>query len=695
VEWLSLPYVRYGILAVLAVVVLVAARRFQKWMAGAEERELQRQLSEAIASGDHKLAGDIQVRRGNLVEASRIFQRANEHGRAGTVLAMLGRDKEAAEEYEKGSEWAKAAPLFKKVGDLARAAQCFEKSGEREDLIAAADCYVASDEPLKAARLYQDAEDFEKAAGAFMKVDDLDALEVALTMLENAAIAEKENPKRKKRLWARAGEVGLKLGAHDRAAKAFDEAGDFAKAADVYENALKQFDVAAVLYEEAGDKMAATRATRAAGGEAAVETTRLARARAKGNTDLAEKLTGRSRDRDDEPKPKKTSAASDEGSTKATIVHAKEAIDPTLPAAVDVRGGREVKRRAPDFDARFELAGELGRGGMGIVYRAKDQKLGRFVALKFLPEDVDPGSTMARLFRREARAAAALSHPGIVTVYDVGELDGREFIAMELVEGTTLDRVLEKNGALPIPEALDVMEKVLEAVEYAHGKSVVHRDLKPANLMRTKGGIKIMDFGLAKVMTSKSSGNTIIGGTPNYMPPEQSTGHADHRSDVFSLGVTFYELLTGELPGRPGEPASTASFYPSPRERVPEVPPRLSELVMHCLEKNREERPQDVVSVLYEVREIRDLVRSGGDKARRPAASPAPSPGPSSPHSRREDPTPEKRPLPARIAREEDDEPRAARVEHLGPSPKPLASPRPVASSPRPMATSPKPRPKR
>lgn len=680
-EFLHTPLVRYATGAVLLIVIVVVGRAVYRWVAGAAERELAKQLSDAISSGDHKLAGDIQVRRGNLVEASRIFQRANEHERAGTVLAMLGRDKDAAEEFEKGGEWGKAGPLFKKVGDVARAAACLEKSTAREDRIAAAECWAASGEALKAARIFQDCEDYERAADAFTKVDDLDALEVALTMLENAALSEKENAKRKKRLWARAGEVGLKLGAHERAAQAFDEAGDAAKAADVYENALKKFDVAAVLYSEAGNTAAAARLTLSAGGEDAVEATRIARARAKGTLVADGQAT----------------KVAPKDATAATFVKVGGG-DATLPAAEDARPDRE-RKKALDLGDRFELAGELGRGGMGVVYRARDLRLGRFVALKFLPADVESGSTMSRLFRREARAAAALSHPGIVTVYDVGEIDGREFIAMELVEGSTIDRVIEDNGPLDVPEALDVMEKVLEAIEYAHGKSVIHRDLKPANLMRTKTGVKVMDFGLAKVVSSKSSGGTVVGGTPNYMPPEQATGNADHRSDVFSLGVTFYELLTGMLPGRPGEPASTATNYPSPRDREAAIPARLSELVMHCLEHKREERAQDVVSVLREVREIRTSMaasptpapkRHGVDSppARRAADVTSDRTGAASPRdgtatpprkplpqriAREEEETPPpraevaspRRPLPGRIAREEEDEPRGARIERV------------------------------
>ncbi len=662
--------VRWALTAALVVLLVYVVRAAWRWFAGAQERELSRQLADALADGNAKLAGDIQVRRGNLVEASRIFQRAKEHERAGTVLAMLGRDKEAAEEYEKGAVWSKAGPLFRKVGDVAHAAACYEKSTERADRIAAAECWTGANEHLKAARLFQDCEEFEKAADAFAKVDDLAALEVALTMLENAALAEKGNEKRRKRLWARAGEVGLKLGAHERAARAFDEAGATAKAADIYENALKKLDVAAALYAESGDLEAAERLTKAAGGAQTVLKTRVARARARGDTELVDKL-GKSADAD----------TGDKRDTAATVINTGNANDDTKPAAA--RAERAPKKGL-DLGDRFELAGELGRGGMGVVYRAKDLRLGRFVALKFLPEDVESGSTLARLFRREARAAAALSHPGIVTVFDAGEIDGREFIAMELVEGSTLDRVLE-DGPLPVTEALEVMEKVLEAIEYAHSKSVIHRDLKPANLMRTKTGVKVMDFGLAKVIGAKSSnGQTVVGGTPNYMAPEQGTGHADHRSDVFSLGVTFYELLTGVLPGRPGEPPSVASFYPSPRERVSAIPARLSELIMHCLEREREQRAQDVVSVLREVREIRNQLARPSFKPTPKREPEAPKPAAQKPDAQKPKPEPEKakaepapapprKPLPARIAREDDDDDssRVPRVERLGPDPKP------------------------
>jgi tetratricopeptide (TPR) repeat protein len=506
VEFLRSDAVRWGLAGVLGLFLLWLIRAGYRWFSTSEDRELERQLQEALADGDNKKAGDIQVRRGNLLEASRIFVRSGEHGRAGNVLEMLGQPKQAAEEYEKASEWAKAGPLFKKTGDVARAAACFEKSTERADRVAAAECWALAKEPLKAARIFQDVEEFEKAADEYAKLDDLDSPEVALTMLENAALAAKEDKKKRTRLWVRAAELGLKLGAFERAARAYDEAGESQKAAGIYENALKKLDVAAALYAEAGDMASAKRLTLAAGGAETVLEARLARARARGDAGLLATLASEK----DGSSGKSDGAGKKDaapGKTAATLVNLDD------PGAAAIEDARPPKRKGEQLGDRFELMGELGRGGMGVVYRARDVRLGRFVALKFLPDDVESGSTLSRLFKREARAAAALSHAGIVTVYDVGEIDGREFIAMELVDGTTLDRVLEDGGPLPANDALELMEKVLEAIEYAHGKMVIHRDLKPANLMRTKSGIKVMDFGLAKVVTSKSSGGqTVVGG---------------------------------------------------------------------------------------------------------------------------------------------------------------------------------------
>ncbi len=662
---------RYGIAAVIVLALIIVGRRVYAWLAGREERDLEAQVKAAIDAGDLRLAGDIQLRRGLLVEASRIYVRAKEHARAAAVLARLGKDAEAADEYEKAADWAKAAPLFKKTGSTLKAAECYAKLEGRAERLLAAECYTAVKEHLKAGRIYQDLEEFERASECFAKFEDLDSLDVALTMLENAALAKTTERDKRVEIWRRAAELAVKLGAHDRAARAFDEAGDTKRAATIYEQALKKMDVAAVLYAEAGATSDSERLVQALGGPSAIREARMARARAKGEGALTEDM---------------------EAVAGGSTVRANSDDNATVVPAD--RGGRAGKPGAPRLEDRFELLGELGRGGMGIVHRAKDLRLGRFVALKFLPEDVESGSTLHRLFHREARAAAALTHPGIVTVYDVGELGGREFIAMELVEGKTLDRILDDEGPVPVGEALEIMEGVLVAMEYAHQKSVIHRDLKPANLMRTKTGVKVMDFGLAKVVSARSSsGKTVIGGTPNYMPPEQRTGDADHRSDVFALGATFYELMSGVLPGNPGEPANVASSYPTLRQRVPSVPARLSDLVMRCLEHDRHQRPQDIGSVLRELREIRAELAAepkappkaepkAPPKAEpKPAPKAEPKPEPKVEAKPRVEEPKKRAPLP-RIAREEEDaEPVQARVERVAAKPSP-AAPAPSAKSP-------------
>lgn len=581
---------------------LLLARWGWHWWATKDEREIQARLTEALEAGDLRKAGDIQVQRGLYREAARIFERGGEHVRAGRALLKLGETKPAAEAFEKGGDHATAAPLFVEAGEPVRAAECFERAGDAKS---AAGALTTAGEHLRAAKLWQREADYEKAAASYAHVDKLDPADSAVVMLENAAMAAAD-PAQKKRLWALAGEAATKLAANERAAVAFDKAGELARAAKLYEVALKRFDMAAAIAAEMGDDAAASRLALAAGGRAEVLKAREARARERGDKDRARAFADERAALSSKP----------DSLAPGPPVFPAAGSNATVPVAVAMTSARKA---TPQADARFELRGELGRGGMGIVYRAHDKRLDRLVALKFLPPELEGDAVLASIFLREARAAAALSHPGVVTVFDVGTLDGREYIAMELVEGTTLDNIIADKGPMPVGEALDVMEKVLDAVAFAHGKGVIHRDLKPSNLMKPKaGGIKVMDFGLAKsVQGVQSSNRTLVGGTPAYMPPEQLTGAADHRADVFALGATFYELLTGVLPGLPQQPASMATGYPTPRERVPAVPARLSDLIMRCLEHDRSLRVQDVTAIISELREIQAQHKAVISEARR------------------------------------------------------------------------------
>jgi len=244
---------------------------------------------------------------------------------------------------------------------------------------------------------------------------------------------------------------------------------------------------------------------------------------------------------------------------------------------------------------RYEIIKELGRGAMGLVYQAHDPEIDRLIALKVLREDRLTSAAFVQRFLKEARAIGRLSHPRIVTVYDVGQDHGTIYIAMELLQGEPLNALLEKKKFSP-EEITNLGIQVAETLDYAHQKGIVHRDIKPSNiLVQPDGQIKITDFGIAHIEDPEASIQTQAGeilGTPAYMSPEQVRGQpADGRSDLFSLGIILYELSTGRRPfGGPNLAAifqSITQDHPaSPAELNPAIPKSLSQVIMRCLEKN-------------------------------------------------------------------------------------------------------------
>jgi len=249
---------------------------------------------------------------------------------------------------------------------------------------------------------------------------------------------------------------------------------------------------------------------------------------------------------------------------------------------------------------RYHIEGELGKGAMGLVYRATDPNIGRTVALKTMRLDVHgiEAEEMLQRFRNEARSAGVLNHPNIVTIYDAGEADGLFYMAMEVIEGETLQQLLQKHRVLPVEQVLSLCRQVGEGLDFAHERHVIHRDIKPANIMLTTSGlVKIMDFGIAKAGGGLTSTGQVLG-TPNYMSPEQVKGKPlDGRSDLFSLGVVLYEMLTGEKPF--GAQNVTTIIYKivhedpiPPRELDVSIHPGLSAVVARALSKDPELRYQ-------------------------------------------------------------------------------------------------------
>ncbi len=252
---------------------------------------------------------------------------------------------------------------------------------------------------------------------------------------------------------------------------------------------------------------------------------------------------------------------------------------------------------------RYDIRGEIGRGAMGVVYLAHDPKIDRRVAIKTVFKldalPADEAEEMRRRFSREAQAAGRLQHPGIVTIFDVGEHETGYFIAMEYIEGETLEAYTKKENLLPVDAVVDLLAQAGEALDYAHQQHVVHRDIKPANLMLVKDNkLKITDFGLAKNPTTSLTQEGILLGTPNYMSPEQVTGKpVDGRSDLFSLGAVLYEMLTGERPFA-GETVTTIMYrivHESPAELRSfnaAIPPVIGRVVLRALEKEPARRFQ-------------------------------------------------------------------------------------------------------
>jgi serine/threonine-protein kinase len=464
-----------------------------------------------------------------------------------------------------GSDFGGSAELFEQAGDFARAAEAYQTAGAYGD----------------AARCYELAYDYPRAVECWREIGDrereLELQEKLGEYLEAARLARELGDA--DRALSLLGHVDIRHAAFSEACRSVaeiaSERGDFDLAASKLEEALGEggIEVASIELLEvyAG---AFERAGRQAQALSAYE---MLRRRDASRSDVATHIQRLRQE-----------------------IKSASVADPAASVA--------TRQAAAPQESRYELLAELGRGGMGIVYKARDKRLGRVVALKRLPESLKNHPQAVALFEREARAAAALNHRNIVTVFDAGEEDGTYFLSMELLEGRPLNAILSKSERLRSADVIRLGVQICTGLHVAHERRIVHRDIKAANLFFTNERVvKIMDFGIAKSLEEVRRQATVIGGTPYYMAPEQAAGEqVDHRADLYALGVTFFQLVTGTLPFADGDVSYRHRHEapPDPRELCPDMPEKLARIILALMAKRPEERPASAAQICDALRAL-------------------------------------------------------------------------------------------
>jgi tetratricopeptide (TPR) repeat protein len=567
--------------------------------------------------------------------AGRLFEKAGETERALELYERGGQLRLAADTAERLGQLRRAADLYRKAGSTEKAAELYERSGDAREAanllgderlsggnaLAAAESFVKGGDLLRAAEVYETAGRFERAAECYEKSEAFrEAAESAL----------------RGELKGRAADLFVKAAQPEKAAELYFELGDFDLAGLLFSKSGRHFDAARAAAEANSEPKMVEYLQRVPPDDPnyLVAVVELARAFARrGWSSLAQEklgsvLAGREVTQQNlELWDELAKAEEDQGHFEAasSILRrmmavqynfrgASERYEKLTALIAEERNRSETLRiNAPAAgpsgrrEGRYEVMGMLGQGGMGAVYKAYDHLLKRQVAYKVLAESLSRDSDARDTLLNEARAAAQLNHPNLVTIYDLGfDRDrGQAFICMELVEGESYQAILRRKSQLDVDEVMHWLVSLCQGLDHAHGRGIVHRDLKPSNvLLSAEHRVKILDFGLARP-TGNGDGsgatNGSLSGTPRYMSPEAIQGRrVDGRSDVYSLGATMFELLCGHPPFTEGNLLMHHLHTPPPSLRAlrGDTDPKLEELVLLCLAKTPEERFQTAGEIL-------------------------------------------------------------------------------------------------
>ena len=506
----------------------------------------------------NELRAKHHEQQGDKAEASRFYREAGQLTQAAALAAESGGGAQSAELYAQAGDHRRAAAGYLEAGEFLKAAQAFETAYDWNESI---DAYRRAGEREKVLELLERTGRHYEAGAAALDLGDEDRAIRSLQQVDLRDPDYAEACRALADLFTKREEWELAI---DRLREAIHTAGEEAAPLELFEQLGDAF-------EKNGDLPEALQA---------FETIRKREYQYAGVNERIRALRER---------------------TQAIELQRQSKLNTAAAGAATQPAGALTTPPAPPAEDRYEILGELGRGGMGIVYKARDRRLGRVVALKRLPDNLRDHPTAVALFLREAQSAAALNHPNIVTVYDADQANGHYYLTMEFLEGMPLDAILKKRGKLAARDAVRMAVQMSTGLQFAHERGIVHRDIKTANLFFTRDRVvKIMDFGLAKMVEEVRKAATVIGGTPYYMAPEQGLGErVDHRADLYAFGVTLFELLAGRVPFTDGDVAYHHRHTPPPNlsDFVAGVPAELTALIVKLMSKTPEDRPATTAEV--------------------------------------------------------------------------------------------------